>query len=138
MARARFGREIYDSASLANESIACSPYEPYQWSRGQEWNSARQREGHMKLLTFEHNGNRHIGALLADSGMISDFTASEPSASHFRDMLSLIDSGAEGIGGSSPSGRKTKKFKCLIPRGVCGLLFPNRDRCEIFCALRNI
>jgi len=49
----------------------------------------------MKLLTFEHNGSRHIGALLADSGMISDFTASEPSAPHFRDMLSLIDAGAD-------------------------------------------
>ena len=49
----------------------------------------------MKLLTFEHNGSRHIGALLADSTTISDFTASEPSAPHFRDMLSLIDAGAD-------------------------------------------
>jgi 2-keto-4-pentenoate hydratase/2-oxohepta-3-ene-1,7-dioic acid hydratase in catechol pathway len=49
----------------------------------------------MKLLTFEHNGTRHIGALLADSRTVSDFTASEPSAPHFRDMLSLIDAGAE-------------------------------------------
>jgi len=51
----------------------------------------------MKLLTFEHNGNRHVGALLADSGMISDFTASEPSAPHFRDMLTLIDGGADAL-----------------------------------------
>jgi len=51
----------------------------------------------MKLMTFEHNGSRHIGALLADSGMISDFTASEPSAPHFRDMLSLIDAGADAF-----------------------------------------
>jgi len=49
----------------------------------------------MKLLTFENNGTRHIGALLADSRTVSDFTASEPSAPHFRDMLSLIDAGAE-------------------------------------------
>lgn len=51
----------------------------------------------MKLLTFDHQGNRHIGALLADSAAISDLTASEPSAPHFRDMLALIDGGAEAL-----------------------------------------
>jgi 2-keto-4-pentenoate hydratase/2-oxohepta-3-ene-1,7-dioic acid hydratase in catechol pathway len=44
----------------------------------------------MKLVTFETNGARHIGAALADGTSIADFTASS-NAPHFRDMLSLIE-----------------------------------------------
>jgi 2-keto-4-pentenoate hydratase/2-oxohepta-3-ene-1,7-dioic acid hydratase in catechol pathway len=47
----------------------------------------------MKLATFERLGQRHIGALLADGKTLSDFTATEPAAPHFRDMLALIDAG---------------------------------------------
>src|SRR3954468_11497876 len=46
----------------------------------------------MKLVTFETNGVRHIGAVLGDGKSIADFTASS-SGPHFRDMLALIDSG---------------------------------------------
>lgn len=51
----------------------------------------------MKLVTFETNGARHIGSVLADGGAISDFTAAKPAAAHFRDMLSLIDGGASAL-----------------------------------------
>src|SRR5882757_1171996 len=51
----------------------------------------------MKLVTFEANGARHIGAVLDDGQSISDFTAAEPSSAHFRDMLSLIDGGAKAL-----------------------------------------
>jgi 2-keto-4-pentenoate hydratase/2-oxohepta-3-ene-1,7-dioic acid hydratase in catechol pathway len=51
----------------------------------------------MKLVTFETNGARHIGSVLADGGTISDFTAAKPAAAHFRDMLSLIDGGASAL-----------------------------------------
>jgi 2-keto-4-pentenoate hydratase/2-oxohepta-3-ene-1,7-dioic acid hydratase in catechol pathway len=51
----------------------------------------------MKLVTFETNGARHIGAMLADGQSISDFTAAAPSAAHFRDMLALIDGGAAAL-----------------------------------------
>jgi 2-keto-4-pentenoate hydratase/2-oxohepta-3-ene-1,7-dioic acid hydratase in catechol pathway len=51
----------------------------------------------MKLVTFETNGVRHIGSLLADGSTISDFTAAKPAAAHFRDMLSLIDGGASAL-----------------------------------------
>jgi 2-keto-4-pentenoate hydratase/2-oxohepta-3-ene-1,7-dioic acid hydratase in catechol pathway len=47
----------------------------------------------MKLVTFETDGMRHVGAMLADSQTISDFTAAS-AAPHFRDMLALIDGGA--------------------------------------------
>src|SRR5437762_3537527 len=47
----------------------------------------------MKLVTYEANGTHHIGALLADCQTIADFTASAPTAPHFRDMLALIDGG---------------------------------------------
>ena len=50
----------------------------------------------MKLTTFETNGARHIGVLLADGTTIADFTASSP-APHFRDMLALIDGGAAAL-----------------------------------------
>jgi len=48
----------------------------------------------MKLVTFETNGARHIGAVLDDARTISDFTAAVPSAAYFRDMLALIDGGS--------------------------------------------
>ena len=51
----------------------------------------------MKLATFERAGERHIGALLADGATLSDFTASEPAAPAFRDMLALIDGGAAAL-----------------------------------------
>jgi 2-keto-4-pentenoate hydratase/2-oxohepta-3-ene-1,7-dioic acid hydratase in catechol pathway len=51
----------------------------------------------MKLVTFETGGARHIGAMLDDGRSIADFTASEPSSAHFRDMLSLIDGGAAAL-----------------------------------------
>jgi 2-keto-4-pentenoate hydratase/2-oxohepta-3-ene-1,7-dioic acid hydratase in catechol pathway len=50
----------------------------------------------MKLVTFETNGARHIGAMLADGKTIADFGASS-SAPHFRDMLALIDGGAAAL-----------------------------------------
>jgi 2-keto-4-pentenoate hydratase/2-oxohepta-3-ene-1,7-dioic acid hydratase in catechol pathway len=50
----------------------------------------------MKLVTFEANGARHIGAVLADGKTIADFTGSS-SAPHFRDMLALIDGGEAAL-----------------------------------------
>jgi 2-keto-4-pentenoate hydratase/2-oxohepta-3-ene-1,7-dioic acid hydratase in catechol pathway len=50
----------------------------------------------MKLVTFEINQARHIGAMLADGNTIADFTAAS-SAPHFRDMLALIDGGAAAL-----------------------------------------
>ena len=50
----------------------------------------------MKLVTFDTNGARHIGAMLPDGNTIADFTAASP-APHFRDMLSLIDGGAAAL-----------------------------------------
>ena len=50
----------------------------------------------MKLVTFETQGARHVGALLADGKTIADFTAASP-APHFRDMLALIDGGAAAL-----------------------------------------
>ena len=75
----------------------------------------------MKLLTFEHDGNRHIGALLADGGTISDFTASEPSAPHFRDMLSLIDGGADA---SAAARDLVERPKVRLPYSAARLLAP--------------
>jgi 2-keto-4-pentenoate hydratase/2-oxohepta-3-ene-1,7-dioic acid hydratase in catechol pathway len=51
----------------------------------------------MKLVTFETNGARHIGAMLDDVQTISDFTAAAPSTRHFGDMLALIDGGAAAL-----------------------------------------
>lgn len=51
----------------------------------------------MKLVTFETNGAWHIGAMLDDAQMISDFTAAAPSTRHFSDMLALIDGGAAAL-----------------------------------------
>lgn len=75
----------------------------------------------MKLVTFEHNGNRHIGALLADTGIISDFTASEPSAPHFRDMLSLIDGGGDALGEALCL---VERPKIQVPYSAARLLAP--------------
>jgi 2-keto-4-pentenoate hydratase/2-oxohepta-3-ene-1,7-dioic acid hydratase in catechol pathway len=75
----------------------------------------------MKLLTFEHDGRRHIGALLADDGTISDFTASEPSASHFHDMLSLIDAGADA---SAEARDLVERPKVRLPCSAVRLLAP--------------
>ena len=50
----------------------------------------------MKLVTFETNGARHIGAVLADGATIADFTAAS-SAPHFADMLALIDGGEAAL-----------------------------------------
>jgi 2-keto-4-pentenoate hydratase/2-oxohepta-3-ene-1,7-dioic acid hydratase in catechol pathway len=51
----------------------------------------------VKLVTFETNGARHIGAMVNDARTISDFTAAAPSARHFSDMLALIDGGAAAL-----------------------------------------
>jgi 2-keto-4-pentenoate hydratase/2-oxohepta-3-ene-1,7-dioic acid hydratase in catechol pathway len=51
----------------------------------------------MKLVTFETLGARHIGALRPGETEIVDFTASDPAASGFRDMLALIDGGEDGL-----------------------------------------
>jgi len=51
----------------------------------------------MKLVTFETGGERHIGALRQGETEIVDLTASDPAASGFRDMLTLIDGGADGL-----------------------------------------
>src|SRR4051812_7194567 len=51
----------------------------------------------MKLVTFETNGARHIGAMLEGVQTISDFTAAAPLATHFGDMLALIDGGAAAL-----------------------------------------
>lgn len=51
----------------------------------------------MKLTTFRiHDGAEHIGAVTPDGARVVDFTASD-SAPAFRDMLALIDAGAEGL-----------------------------------------
>jgi 2-keto-4-pentenoate hydratase/2-oxohepta-3-ene-1,7-dioic acid hydratase in catechol pathway len=51
----------------------------------------------MKLVTFQHSdGRQHIGAMLPGEQEIADFTASN-SAPHFKDMLALIDGGAEAL-----------------------------------------
>jgi 2-keto-4-pentenoate hydratase/2-oxohepta-3-ene-1,7-dioic acid hydratase in catechol pathway len=51
----------------------------------------------MKLATFEtDDGARHVGAVLSGGETLADLTASD-SSSTFRDMLSLIDSGAPGL-----------------------------------------
>jgi 2-keto-4-pentenoate hydratase/2-oxohepta-3-ene-1,7-dioic acid hydratase in catechol pathway len=51
----------------------------------------------MKLTTFRTpDGQEHIGALSADGARVVDFTASD-SAPAFRDMLSLIDAGRDGL-----------------------------------------
>ena len=50
----------------------------------------------MKLVTFETNGERHIGALREGETEIVDFTAAAPSPM-FRDMLALIDAGEAGL-----------------------------------------
>jgi 2-keto-4-pentenoate hydratase/2-oxohepta-3-ene-1,7-dioic acid hydratase in catechol pathway len=46
----------------------------------------------MKLVTFELEGARHIGALLPGEREAVDFTAAD-AAPYFRDMLALIDGG---------------------------------------------
>ena len=46
----------------------------------------------MKLVTFEIDGTRHIGAVQDGGATLVDFTTSDP-ALYFRDMLSLIDGG---------------------------------------------
>jgi 2-keto-4-pentenoate hydratase/2-oxohepta-3-ene-1,7-dioic acid hydratase in catechol pathway len=51
----------------------------------------------MKLATFERNDERHIGALQPDGITLCDFTASRPTAGHFRDMLALIDGGPAAL-----------------------------------------
>lgn len=51
----------------------------------------------MKLVTFKtRRGDQHIGALLTGETTISDFTAASD-APHFRDMLALIDGGANAL-----------------------------------------
>ena len=51
----------------------------------------------MKLTTFRTpDGQEHIGALSADGARVVDFTASD-SAPAFRNMLSLIDAGRDGL-----------------------------------------
>ena len=50
----------------------------------------------MKLVTFETEGARHIGALLPGEREIADFTAGD-GAPQFRDMLALIDGGAAAL-----------------------------------------
>jgi len=49
----------------------------------------------MKLVTFETNNARHIGAVLAGGTTISDFTAAGDA--HFADMLALIDGGEAAL-----------------------------------------
>jgi 2-keto-4-pentenoate hydratase/2-oxohepta-3-ene-1,7-dioic acid hydratase in catechol pathway len=51
----------------------------------------------MKLVTFLTSSNeQHIGAFGSDETLIVDFTKTDP-ASHFRDMLSLIDGGPKAL-----------------------------------------
>jgi len=50
----------------------------------------------MKLVTFETDGARHIGAVLPGETTISDFTAASDAA-HFGDMLALIDGGDRAL-----------------------------------------
>lgn len=49
----------------------------------------------MKLVTFETDGARHIGAVLPGERTISDFTAA--GGAHFADMLALIDGGERAL-----------------------------------------
>lgn len=51
----------------------------------------------MKLVSFERAGARHIGALIGDGTVVSDFTAAAPAAPYFRDMLALIDGGTGAL-----------------------------------------
>jgi 2-keto-4-pentenoate hydratase/2-oxohepta-3-ene-1,7-dioic acid hydratase in catechol pathway len=75
----------------------------------------------MKLATFERAGQRHIGALLADEATLSDFTASEPAAPHFRDMLALIDGGEAALEAARELVRKPKE---KVRRAEVRLLAP--------------
>lgn len=50
----------------------------------------------MKLVTFETEQALHIGSVLPGEATVSDFTAAS-NAAYFRDMLSLIDGGAEAL-----------------------------------------
>jgi 2-keto-4-pentenoate hydratase/2-oxohepta-3-ene-1,7-dioic acid hydratase in catechol pathway len=50
----------------------------------------------MKLVTFEAEGARHIGAVLPGETTLSDFTAAS-GADHFGDMLALIDGGERAL-----------------------------------------
>jgi 2-keto-4-pentenoate hydratase/2-oxohepta-3-ene-1,7-dioic acid hydratase in catechol pathway len=75
----------------------------------------------MKLVTFETGGARHIGALLSDSKTIADFTASAPTAPHFRDMLALIDGGDAAL----QEARAVEKApKVTVPLASVRLLAP--------------
>ena len=49
----------------------------------------------MKLVTFESDGARHVGAVLPGETTISDFTAA--GGAHFSDMLALIDGGERAL-----------------------------------------
>jgi len=66
----------------------------------------------MKLVTFETNGARHIGAVMADGKTIADFTASS-SAPHFRDMLALIDGGEAALQEARTIEKSPKAFAAL-------------------------
>jgi 2-keto-4-pentenoate hydratase/2-oxohepta-3-ene-1,7-dioic acid hydratase in catechol pathway len=74
----------------------------------------------MKLVTFETNGARHIGAVLADGKTVADFTASS-SAPHFRDMLALIDGGEAAL---QEAGAIEKSPKTSAPLSSVKLLAP--------------
>jgi 2-keto-4-pentenoate hydratase/2-oxohepta-3-ene-1,7-dioic acid hydratase in catechol pathway len=75
----------------------------------------------MKLVTFETDGARHIGAVLDDGNTISDFTTAEPSSPHFRDMLALIDGGpaaldqARGLAAKPKANVRLSDVRLLAP-----------------------
>jgi 2-keto-4-pentenoate hydratase/2-oxohepta-3-ene-1,7-dioic acid hydratase in catechol pathway len=74
----------------------------------------------MKLVTFEAEGSRHIGALLPGERAVADFTASD-AAPHFRDMLALIDGGP---GALDEARRLLQKPARTLPLADVRLLAP--------------
>src|SRR5208282_2023701 len=92
------------SWSTSTRSIASSAAtgrRPTPWGCSRRWGAItpsirRRKEGIMKLVTFETDDTRHIGALLPGEREAVDLTASD-GAPHFRDMLALIDGGAAAL-----------------------------------------
>lgn len=87
----------------------------------------------MKLVTFETHGARHIGAALADGTTISDFTAAAPSLPHFRDMLSLIDGGAEALEQARDLTRAPKQMVTLANVRLLAPLPEPRQMRDFLC-----
>jgi 2-keto-4-pentenoate hydratase/2-oxohepta-3-ene-1,7-dioic acid hydratase in catechol pathway len=87
----------------------------------------------MKLVTFETNGARHIGAMLDDVQTISDFTAAAPSTRHFSDMLALIDGGAAALDEARSLTAKPKSIARLADVRLLAPLPEPRQMRDFLC-----